>query len=136
VASTLAPTITPDTVISFDLNPGTLLQFLESRAEGGPRLKYFEGSVTLVTPGMSHETKGSRLDRLIFAVCLELRIKFTSLESTTWTLPFGAGDTGYEADKAYYVQSYGTTKKHHPPDLAWKWWFPTRRRKPCGPERS
>ena len=33
-------------------------------------------------------------------------------------MPFGAGDTGYEADKAYYIQSYGTTKKHHPPDLA------------------
>jgi len=118
VASTLVPTITPDTVISFDINPGTLLQFLESRAEGGPRLKCFEGSVTLVTPGMSHETKGSRLEYLILAVCLELRIKFTSLESTTWTLPFGAGDTGYEADKAYYIQSYGTTKQHHPPDLA------------------
>ena len=58
-----------------------------------------------MTPGMSHETKGSRLDHLILAVCFELRIKFTGLESTTWTLPFGAGDTGYEADKAYYIQS-------------------------------
>ena len=55
---------------------------------------------------------------MILAVCLELRIKYTGLASTTWTLPFGAGDTGYEADKAYYIQSYGTTKKHHPPDLA------------------
>jgi Uma2 family endonuclease len=118
MASTLVSTIAPDTVISFELNPGTLLQFLEARAEGGPRLKCFEGSVTLVTPGMSHETKGSRLEYLILAICLEHHIKFTSLESTTWTLPFGAGDTGYEADKAYYIQSYGTTKKHHPPDLA------------------
>src|SRR5579864_6289317 len=103
MASTLVPTIAPDSVISFDINPGSLLQFLETRAEGGPRLKCFEGSVTLVTPGMSHETKGSRLDHLILAVCLELRIRFTSLESTTWTLPFGTGDTGYEADKAYYI---------------------------------
>jgi Uma2 family endonuclease len=109
MASTLVPTITPDSVLSFEINPGTLLQFLETRAEGGPRLKCFEGSVTLVSPGRSHESKGHRLDHLILAVCLA---------STTWTLPFGAGDTGYEADEAYYVQSLETTKKHHPPDLA------------------
>src|SRR3954464_12662242 len=118
MASTLAPTITPDRVISFEINPGTLLQFLETRAEGGPRLKCFEGSVTLVSPGMPHELWANRLENLILAVCLELRIKFTGLESTTWMLPLGAGDTGYEADKAYYIQSYGTTKEHHRPDLA------------------
>jgi Uma2 family endonuclease len=118
MASTIAPTITPDTVISFEINPGTLLQFLEARAEGGPRLKCFEGSVTLVTPGMSHEVAGERLTKLILAVCQELRLKHSALASTTWTLPFGAGDTGYEADAAYYIQSHGTTTKNHPPDLA------------------
>jgi Uma2 family endonuclease len=118
MASILAPTITPDVVISFEINPGTLLQFLESRAEGGPRLKCFEGSVTLVSPGMPHESKGYRLNLLILAVCLELRIKFSGLASTTWTLPLGAGDTAYEADAAYYIQSYGQAKKHQPPDLA------------------
>jgi Uma2 family endonuclease len=55
---------------------------------------------------------------MILAVGFVLRIKCEGLESTTWTLPFGAGDAGYEADKAYYIQSYGTTRKHHPPDLA------------------
>src|SRR3954466_14454115 len=105
MASTLIPTITPDSVISFEINPGTLLQLLETRAEGGPRLKCFEGSVTLVSPGRSHEFKGNRLDHLILAVCLELRIRYTCLASTTWTLPFGAGDTAYEADRAYYIQS-------------------------------
>src|ERR1700739_1330869 len=99
MASTLVPTITPDTVISFEINPGTLLQFLEARAEGGPRLKCFEGSVTLVSPGMPHELRANRLESLILAICLELHIRFTPLESTTWTLPLGAGDTGYEADK-------------------------------------
>lgn len=118
MASTLAQTIAPDIVISFEINPGTLLQFLDSRAEGGPRLKCFDGSVTLVSPGKSHETTGSRLDHLILAVCLELGIRYTGLASTTWTLPFGAGDTAYEADKAYYIQSHGTTKRHQPPDLA------------------
>jgi Uma2 family endonuclease len=118
MASALTATITPDTVISFEINPGTLLELLDARAEGGPRLKCFEGSVTLVSPGRSHEWMATRLDYLILAICLELGIKFTPLESTTWTLPFGLGDTGYEADKAYYIQSYGTTRKHHPPDLA------------------
>ena len=33
-------------------------------------------------------------------------------------LPFGAGDTAYEADKAYYLQSQRTAKQHQPPDLA------------------
>jgi hypothetical protein len=118
MASTLVPTIAPDSVLSFEINPGTLLQFLEARAEGGPRLKCFEGSVTLVSPGMPHEVAGERLASLVLAVCLELRIRHSPLASTTWTLPFGAGDTGYEADRAYYIQSHGTTKKHHPPDLA------------------
>jgi Uma2 family endonuclease len=118
MASTLAPTISPDMVISFEINPGTLLQLLETRAENGPRLKCFEGSVTLVSPGRSHETMGRRLDYLILAVCLELDIKLTGLESTTWNLPSGAGDTAYEADRAYYVQSCGTEKRHQPPDLA------------------
>ena len=105
-------------VISFDINPGTLLQFLDSRAEGGPRLKRFEGSVTLVSPGKPHETASSRLDLLILAVCLEFRIRYTGLASTTWTLPAGAGDVAYEADKAYYIQSQGTEKRRQPPDLA------------------
>ncbi len=118
MASALAPTITPDTVLSFDINPGTLLQFLESRSESGPRLKCFEGSVTLVSPGMPHEVAGARLFVLILAICVELRIKRRALESTTWTLPLGAGDTAYEADAAYYIQSHGQTKPHQPPDLA------------------
>jgi Uma2 family endonuclease len=62
--------------------------------------------------------KGYRLKLLILAVCLEFRIKHTGLASTTWTLPFGAGDTAYEADAAYYIQSHGMAKKHQPPDLA------------------
>lgn len=118
MASTLTQTIAPDMVISFEINPGTLLQFLDSRAEGGPRLKCFEGSVTLVSPGKSHEMAGERLASLVLSICLELRIKHSALASTTWTLPFGAGDTGYEADAAYYIQSQGTEKKHQPPDLA------------------
>ena len=118
MASTVLPTIAPDTVISFEINPGTLLQFLETRPEGGPRLKCVEGSVTLVSPGMPHERRGCRLSLLILAVCLELRIKLEGLGSTTWTLPFGSGDTAYQADHAYYIQSSGIAKPGQRPDLA------------------
>src|SRR3954452_13421369 len=113
MASTAAPMIAPDTVLSFEINPGTLLQFLQTRAEGGPRLKCFEGSVTLVSPGMPHEVAAKRIASLVLAVVLEQTIKPSALASTTWTLPFGAGDPGYEADRAYYIQNQGTTKKHH-----------------------
>src|SRR6185437_15267631 len=108
MTSMIAPAVATDTVASFEINPGTLLQFLETRPETGPRLKCYQGSVTLVSPGKSHETMGMRLDRLILAVCLELRIRHTALASTTWTLPADAGDTAYEADLAYYVQNCGT----------------------------
>ncbi|MFO0890800.1 MAG: Uma2 family endonuclease [Isosphaeraceae bacterium] len=118
MATALAQTIDADTVMSFDINPGTLLQFLEARGDKGPRLKCFEGSVTLVSPGKSHETMGTRLDRLILAICLEARIKSQALKSTTWFLPSGAGDTVYDADQAYYIQSFGTTDEHRRPDLA------------------
>jgi Uma2 family endonuclease len=118
MATALAQTIAPDIVISFEINPSTLLQFLESRAEGGPRLKCFEGSVTLVSPGMPHEIAGGRLASLVLAICLELRIRVSGLASTTWTLPLGAGDTAYEADHAYYIQSHGRAKTQQPPDLA------------------
>ena len=118
MASTLAPPTAPDTVISFEINPGTLYQLLDARAEKGPRLKCFEGSATLVSPGRTHEEYASRLDYLILAVCTELGVKCKALASTTWFLPFGAGDTAYEADRSYYVQSFGTETRSHPPDVA------------------
>lgn len=118
MASTLVRTIAPDLTISFEINPGTLLQFLEARAEGGPRLKCFEGSVTLVSPGMPHEIDGQRLSSLILAICLELGIKHLSLGSTTWKLPLGAGDTAYEADAAFFIQNFEHRKTLQTPDLA------------------
>ncbi len=116
--NTLSPAISPDVVLSFDINPGSLLQFLESRAEGGPRLKCFEGSVTLVSPGMPHERDLDRLSSLVKAICFALGMKLSALRSTTWFLPLGIGDTAYEADAAYYIQSFGRAKPYQPPDLA------------------
>ena len=117
-ATTLEPAIPSDTVLSFEINPGTLLQFLETRAEGGPRLKCFEGSVTLVSPGMPHERDLERLSSLVKAICFALGMKLSALRSTTWFLPLGVGDTAYEADAAYYIQSHGRAKPNQPPDLA------------------
>jgi Uma2 family endonuclease len=118
MASTIANTCMPDTVFSFDINPGTILQFLETRPDRGPRLKCFEGSVTLVSPGLTHEEAAERLATLVVTLCLELGLKYKALASTTWSLPFGSGDTAYEADKAYYIQSQGTATPRQPPDLA------------------
>lgn len=118
MASMIAPEVVPDASASFEIRPGTLLSFLETRPESGPRLKCYRGSVTLVSPGKSHEKAGVRLDLLILAICQELQIKRDALCSTTWTLPAGAGDTAYEADHAYYIQSYGTENDRQPPDLA------------------
>lgn len=118
MATVSFPNIDPDTVMNFEINPGTILQLLETRPEKGPRLKCFEGSVTRVSPGRSHETSSSRLDLLIFAACQEFGIERESLRSTTWKLPAGFGDTAYEADYAYYIQSGGVATSNPPPDLA------------------
>ncbi|MFO0952696.1 MAG: Uma2 family endonuclease [Isosphaeraceae bacterium] len=87
-------------------------------AEAGPRLICVEGSVTLVSPGRSHESKGHRLDRLIGMVCLELGIPCQALGSTTWALPPGSGDTAYEADEAYLIGHTGDDQAEATPDLA------------------
>ena len=118
MAAMLAESCTPDAVFSFRINPGSLLSFLASLDESGPRLKCFEGSVTLVSPGRSHETTAARLAKLVFAVCQELEIEHTELESTTWTLPRGLRDTAYEPDKCYYIQSHATATEDQMPDLA------------------
>jgi Uma2 family endonuclease len=118
MTTTLATMITPDKVMTFEILPGTLDQFLATIAEGGPRLKCYEGSVTLVSPGKPHERSGRRLANLILAICLELRIQHTALVSTAWVLPKGARDTAYESDESYYIQSHGTAEEDQVPDLA------------------
>ncbi len=118
MATTLAPSFTPDKVVSFHIMPGTLGLLRETVAEGGPRIKCFEGSVTLVSPGETHETSSERLASLILAVCAVLRVALKSLGSTYYSLPEGTGDSGYEPDKCYYIQSHGTAAQGQVPDLA------------------
>ena len=119
MATTIARAIAPDAVVSFEINPGTLHQLLQARVDrAGPRLECVEGSVTLVSPGMSHESTGYRLKFVIAAIFLELGIKHKGLQSTTWALPTGTGDTAHEPDDAYYIQSFGRAKEGRAPDLA------------------
>jgi hypothetical protein len=110
--------VEPDTVIEFELEPGTYRAFRDALAEGGPRMKCFKGSVTLVSPRLRHESGGHRLNLLIVAVCQEFKVPYKGLASTTWDEPTWKDDTGYEADESYYIQSFGTTKEGHRPDLA------------------
>jgi Uma2 family endonuclease len=118
VATVVSETCTPDMVLSFSITPGTFLQFLEAIKEIEPRLKCFEGSVTLVSPGRSHETAGRRLLYLMVAVFEELRIHHTPLASTRWTLPAGQKATAYEPDEGYYIQSHANPQEGQVPDLA------------------
>ena len=95
--------------------PGTLGLLRESMAEGGPRIKCYEGSVTLVSPGETHETTGQRLIILILAICGVLRIPHSPLGSTYYSLPKGSKDSGYEPDQSYYIQSHGTAGRDRSP---------------------
>jgi Uma2 family endonuclease len=118
VAATLAPPFTPDKVVSFHIMPGTLGQWRATMAEGGPLIKCFEGSVTLVSPGGTHEIAGHRLMILILAICGVLKIPHTPLGSTYFSLPEGAKDSGYEPDEGFYIQSHATAAEGQAPDLA------------------
>lgn len=118
MATTLALPFTPDNVMDFHIMPGTLGLLRDTMAEGGPRIKCYEGSVTLVSPGETHETSSERLASLILAVCTVMRVAYTSLGSTYYGLPKGSGDIGYEPDKCFYIQSHGTAAKGQVPDLA------------------
>ena len=137
MASILTQTIAPDMVISFEINPGTLLEFLDSRAEGGPRLKCFEGSVTLVSPGKSHETMGSRLDltdlgHLSGAQNQALGLGVDHLDIAVR----GRGHRVRGGRCLLHPEPRDRRRSTSPPTLPSKSWSPTRRRRPCGPGRS
>ena len=118
MASILARAITPDNFISFDINSGTLLKLLGARADGGPRLKCFKGSVTLVAARMTHGAETFRIGMLILAICGALKVKSKGVGGTTWVLPLGVGDTAYEADASFFIQSFEHADTAQIPDLA------------------
>jgi Uma2 family endonuclease len=115
VATSVGRKLEPDRVITFQIRPGTLPLFRDAIADEGPRIKCYKGSLTLVSPGEPHESSDRRLGILILAICEVLKIPIYPLGATYHGR---RGDTGYEPDESYYVQSFGTAKKGQVPDLA------------------
>src|SRR5262249_34849615 len=72
------PVVDPmDLVIELEIGPGNLDRFLELVGEEpGPRIKFLNGSLTLVSPSARHERGVDRLDPVIKAVCDELDIHY------------------------------------------------------------
>ena len=107
--------IKQDGVVSFDLIPGTLELLQQSMAECHVLIKCFQGSVTLVSPGETHDSASRRVLLLIAAISVVLKVKVYPLGSTYHGL---TGDTGYEPDESFYVQSQGAAMSGKVPDLA------------------
>ena len=107
--------IKQDGVVSFDLIPGTLELLQQSMAECHVLIKCFQGSVTLVSPGETHDSVSRRVLLFIVAISEVLKVKAYPLGSTYHGLP---GDTGYEPDESFYVQSEGAAMSGKVPDLA------------------
>jgi Uma2 family endonuclease len=108
---------TPDNVLTLEILPGALRHFRAMVAEGGPLIKCIPGSLTLVSPGRSHERSDRRLGIVILAICSVLRIPVSLLGSTYFELPQGAEDFGYEPDEGYHIRDL-EQKEDQPPDLA------------------
>jgi Uma2 family endonuclease len=112
-----------DMVIELEIGPGNLDGFLEVVGEErGPRIKYLEGRLTLLSPSEDHERAADRLDALIKGVCVVLGIGYRAYGSTLFRRP--GLDHGIEPDKSYYVQNCDSVKGREidleidpPPDL-------------------
>ena len=90
----------------------------------GPRVRYREGYLTLVTPSQLHEDRSDRLDGLVKAICVELAIAMRPTGSTLFRRR--DLDHGIEADESYYLANVGGMRRVNdtidlnvcpPPDL-------------------
>jgi Uma2 family endonuclease len=116
--ATLDRSTLSDLVVTYDLSPGTFSEFIAARQERGPLLKCLKGSVTLVSPGLSHEQMAERVSHLVTAVCAALGVKVKALRSTTQKLQSDSEQTAYEPDLSYYIPGFATAKRGQVPDLA------------------
>ena len=98
------PALGIDMVTTLDVGPGGLDRYLELVGDRpGPRIKYRQGSLTLVSPSHIHETGAERVDGLVKAMCTELDIDYHATASTLYRRP--DLDSGIEADKTYYISN-------------------------------
>jgi Uma2 family endonuclease len=89
-----------------------------------PRLIYLDGRVTLVSPGLSHETLTKRLGWIVEAVLEVLDIPAVASRQTTLRKRERRG--GVEGDESYYIANYARMvgkkkidlRVDPPPDLA------------------
>lgn len=90
----------------------------------GPRIRYREGYLTLVTPSRLHEDRSDRLDGLVKAICVELAIAMRPTGSTLFRRR--DLDHGIEADESYYLANVARMRRVNdtvdlnvcpPPDL-------------------
>lgn len=115
-----------DRVVTLDTVEGGLDLYLKMVGDqGGPRIKYHNRRLTLVSPSRDHERASRRLDLIITAICEGLRIRFQPDGSTLYRLPDQRN--GIEPDSSYYIQNESVVRDltgdldltiHPPPDLA------------------
>ncbi len=110
--------VTPDRVMTIPILAGKLGLFREMSPEGRARIKCHDGSLTLVSPGRSHESHRQKLSLLIAAISDVLEIPVQPLGSEFFHLPKYAEDVGYEPDEGYYIRSLGKATEGQAPDLA------------------
>ncbi len=75
----------------------------ETGEDRGSRFAYDCGTLEIMTPLFEHENPKIQLDRLIFALAVELKIKIRSAGSTT--LKRQPIAKGIEPDSCYYIQN-------------------------------
>lgn len=92
-----------DMVITLKIGEGNLDRYLKLVGEEGPRIKYLDGSLTLVSPSYRHERASDRIDAVLTLICDELDIAYISTCSTLYRLE--KKDHGVEPDKSYYFRS-------------------------------
>jgi len=93
-----------DMVTTLEIGPWGLDRFLALVGDRrSPRIKYRDGSLTLVSPSRKHERGSDRIDDLIKAACTGLNIPVLPFASTLFRAP--GKDHGIEADKSYYVEN-------------------------------
>ncbi len=82
---------------------GTYLRLLRDRGERPfPKYTYFQGRLTIVTPGPAHEAIKSRLGGLIEDILIGLQITFKPYGQVT-LLEAADVRTGTEGDECYYL---------------------------------
>ncbi len=114
-AATTDRLVDPDQVVTLYVGPGGLdryLQLIEDRA--GPRIKYFQGSLTLVSPSRPHERDGDSIDQVIQAIGEELDIDFYALASTLYR--HDPREVGIEPDKSYLIARADDDRPRLEPD--------------------